>query len=196
MRLEQRDVVDAHAALDFARDDFADFVDAVPGDQASFHRLDEVATFLLRLLDRIGRYERASTNRGVIELPSLESIRSDRVDVTTRSQPLSVDDGPRRVRRRDGNLGLTDRLLCRPRRLNGHPEDGGHLGRERVAMRLVPSEAMDSPDGADRADRLQLTLRLPPRPDDADGRCIGSSEVFRRNAGCRTGPLLDRKSTR
>src|SRR6266487_6528428 len=122
MRLEQRDVVDVRAALYFARDDFADFVDAVPGDQAAFHRFDKVATFLLRLLDRIGRYERASTSRGVIEFPSLESIRSDRVDVTTRSQPLSVDDEPRRIRRRDDNVGVTNRLLGRPRRLNGHPE--------------------------------------------------------------------------
>src|SRR5438034_1241618 len=68
---EQRDVVVVRPRPDFARDDFADLVDAVPCDQPPFHRLDEVAALFFRLLDRVGPDECASTDRGVIELPRL-----------------------------------------------------------------------------------------------------------------------------
>ncbi len=92
MGFEQRDVVIVRAPPDFTRDDFANLVDAVPCDQAAFHRLDEVTAFFFRLLDRVGRYERAPTDGVIVELPGIESVRSDGVDVTSRGQPISVDD--------------------------------------------------------------------------------------------------------
>src|SRR3989454_9407273 len=73
--LEQRDIVVVRPPTDFARDDFPDVVDAVPCEQPAFHRLDEVAALLFCLLDRVGRDESASTDRSVIELPSLEAGR-------------------------------------------------------------------------------------------------------------------------
>src|SRR3989449_431805 len=48
----------------------------------------------------------------------------------------------------------------------------------------------ESPNGAARADRLQLALCLPSRADDADRRCIGAREIFRRDARGRSSPLL------
>src|SRR5947199_7817923 len=63
-----------------------------------------------------------------------------------------MDDGLGRVRRGDGNVGLADRLFGRSRHFDVYPEDGGHLLRERFAMRLVSTEASESPNGADRAE--------------------------------------------
>src|SRR3989449_3818390 len=111
VRLEQRDIVAVRPPTDFARDDFPDVVDAVPCEQPAFHRLDEVAALLFRLLDRVGRDESASTDRSVIELASLEAVRPDRVDVTPRVQPISLDDGLRRGRGRDCNLRLPNRFF-------------------------------------------------------------------------------------
>src|SRR5207245_4925757 len=132
--------------------------DAVPCDHPPFHRLDEVSALFFRLLDRVGPDECASTDRGVIELPRLSSVRSDGVDVTSRAQPITMDGGLGRVRRGDGNVGLADRLFGRFRHFDVYPEDGGHLLREGFAMRLVSTEASEAPNGADRADRLQLAL--------------------------------------
>src|SRR3989442_6305259 len=103
-----------------------------------------------------------------MEPPRLETVRSHCVDVTAVLEPLSLDDGTRRVRRRDGDVGLPDRCLRRPRRVNGHPEEGGHLLREALATGFVPTVAANPPDRADRADGLQLALRQPSRADDTD----------------------------
>src|SRR5439155_15143525 len=86
--------------------------------------------------------------------------------------------------------GLPDRRFRRSRRVDGHPEEGGHLLREALATGFVPTIAADPPDRADRADGLQLALGLPSRADDPDRRGIRSREIFRRHSGCRPGPLL------
>src|SRR5438093_17218 len=59
-------------------------------------------------------------------------------------------------------------------------------------MCLVPTKATDSPDGADRADRLQLALCLPSGADNPDRRRIGSREVLGRDSGGRSSPLLSK----
>src|SRR2546430_8268725 len=99
VRLEQRDIVVVRPPTDFARDDFPDVVDAVPCEQPAFHRLDEVAALLFRLLDRVGRDESASTDRSVIQLASLEAGCPPRVDMTSPGQPNSPDDGVGRAPR-------------------------------------------------------------------------------------------------
>ena len=101
-----------------------------------------------------------------------------------------MDDGTRRVGGRDGDVGIPDRRLRRPRRVNGHPKEGGHLLREALATGFVPTVAADPTNRADRADGLELALRLPSRANDPDRRGIRSREIFRRHAGCRPGPLL------
>src|SRR3989440_10117595 len=93
VRLEQRDIVVVRPPTDFARDDFPDVVDAVPCEQPAFHRLDEVAALLFRLLDRVGRDESASTDRSVIELARLEAVRPAPVYVAPRANPNSVGGG-------------------------------------------------------------------------------------------------------
>src|SRR3989475_4560479 len=57
-------------------------------------------------------------------------------------------------------------------------------------MVLVPAVAANPPDWADGTHRLELTLCLPSRADDADGRRIVSRKVFRRHSGRSPGPLL------
>src|SRR2546430_6755550 len=101
-----------------------------------------------------------------------------------------MDDGLGRVRRGDGNVGLADCLFGTFRHFDVYPEDGGHFLRERFAMRLVSTEASESPNGADRADRLQLALCLPSRADDPDRRSICTRETLSRDARARSRPLL------
>src|SRR5207249_11510954 len=98
--------------------------------QAALHRLDEVTPFLSRLLDRVGRHERASTDRGVVEHPSLEAIRSHGVDVTSCAQPIPVDNGLGLARRFDRHVRVADRLFRGPDWLTGHMEEAWHLLRE------------------------------------------------------------------
>src|SRR5881628_166606 len=131
-----------------------------------------------------------STDRGVIELAGLEAIRSHRVDVTAAPQPLPLDHGTRCVRRCDGDVRIPDRLFRRSDGLDGHSEQGGHLLRKAFATRLFPTVAADPLDGTDRADRLELTLGLPPRAHDPDGGCVRSRQVLRRDAGGRSRPPL------
>src|SRR2546422_1147873 len=59
-------------------------------------------------------------------------------------------------------------------------------------MCLVPTKATDSPDGADRADRLQLALCLPSGADNPDRRRIRSREVLRRDSGGSSGAPLSK----
>src|SRR3989449_1844812 len=125
-----------------------------------------------------------------MELRLLEAICSDCVDLSAASEPLSFDEGTRRVGGRDGDVGLPNRRFRRPCRVNGHPEEGDHLLREALATRFVPTVAADPTNRADRADGLQLALRLPSRANDPDRRGIRSREIFRRHTGCRPGPLL------
>src|SRR2546426_5812475 len=77
-----------------------------------------------------------------------------------------------------------------PPSLDGHSKEGVHLLCEGFAMVLVPAVAANPPDWADGTHRLELTLCLPSRADDADGRRIVSRKVFRRHSGRSPGPLL------
>src|SRR2546425_8195626 len=111
--LEQRDVVGLRPPRNLAGDNLADLIDAVPGDQTASHRLHEVASLLLRLLNRVRRHEGASTDRDVIEFAGLEAVRSDGIDVASGTQPISMDDRLRRIRRGDGHVRVSDRLFSR-----------------------------------------------------------------------------------
>src|SRR6266567_8055901 len=98
--------------------------------------------------------------------------------MTTAAQPLSLDDGAWRVRRRDRDVRVSDCRFGRPDGSDRHPEMGGHRPRKSFAARRVPAVTADLPDRAHRTNRLELALRLPPRAHDADDRRIRSGEVL------------------
>src|SRR2546426_733858 len=139
------------------------------------------APLLFRLLNRVGRHERAANDRGVIELAGLEAVRSDGIDVAPGTQPVPVNDRLRRVRRRDGHLGTSDCLLGRCGHLDGHSKEGGHLLCEGFAMGLVPAVAANPAyprAGHDASMMFTVASRVPTR---WRGRFVASPRPRARN---------------
>src|SRR2546422_11256194 len=102
-------------------------MDAVPGDQAAFYRRHEVASLLLRLLNRVRRHERASTDRGVIEFAGLEAVRSHGIDVAPGNQTIPVEYGFRRIRGCYVDVSVRDRFFGRERGLHSQSDKRGQF---------------------------------------------------------------------
>src|SRR5581483_11132460 len=83
------------------------------------------------------------------------------------------------------HLAFAHRLFCGFDRLDGYAELLAEPLGEFSPFVFIARIAADTFDGAHRANRLQLRLSLPPRPDDS--RALGSParQVFRRDAGRR-----------
>ncbi len=83
--LEEGDLFVVGAARDLAGDELVEFMNGVPLLRLLLKRNDKVAGFLFGLLNRIHEYDGGAGNGGVVEFALMGVIRSDGVDVQTRT---------------------------------------------------------------------------------------------------------------
>ena len=181
VRLEDDDVVVA-LTRKLAGDDLVELADLEPVELAGGHRLDEVAGLEPGVLERVAADERRAGDHLGVELAGGRVVRADRAHRRSVAEPVAAQHGVARRGRRDDDVAAAGVV--------GGPRRPRRRARERLGPLGRPARDDDPLErGHGRADRGELRLGLPPRPDQPEARGPRSSEA-RGGAARRSRPHL------
>ena len=159
---EDDDVVVA-LARKLTGDDLVELADLEPVELAGGHRLDEVAGLEPGVLERVATDERRAGDHAGVELAGGRVVRADRAHRRSVAEPVAAQHGVARRGRRDDDVAAAG--------VGGGPGDlGAVLLRDTAALGRPARDDDPLERGHRRADRGELRLGLPPRPDQPEAR--------------------------